>query len=130
MPPYAHTRKPDPYLSAVLFATSCAQVGLLFTSRPEKEVKAYFQDLAVADHAPPGFVHDETIPLPTGSLGDWPVSMMEQFRKLGVVVEVEEGVLVNRKAINMCTAGEPISPEGAKLLVSSFEVNTLLLGKR
>ncbi|CAM9350227.1 unnamed protein product [Ectocarpus sp. 13 AM-2016] len=92
------------------------QVGLLFTRRPAEEVKTYFKALAVADHAPPGFVHDETIPLPTGSLGDWPVSMMEQFRKLGVVVEVEEGVLVNRKAINMCTAGEPISPEGAKLL--------------
>lgn len=44
--------------------------------------------------------------------------MLEQFRKLGVVVEVEDGVLVNRKAINMCTAGEPITPEGAKLLVS------------
>ncbi|CAN0589356.1 unnamed protein product, partial [Ectocarpus sp. 12 AP-2014] len=92
------------------------QVGLLFTRRPAEEVKTYFKALAVADHAPPGFVHDETIPLPTGSLGDWPVSMMEQFRKLGVVVEVEEGVLVNRKAINMCAAGEPISPEGAKLL--------------
>ncbi|CAB1113765.1 unnamed protein product [Ectocarpus sp. CCAP 1310/34] len=92
------------------------QVGLLFTRRPTEEVKTYFKALAVADHAPPGFVHDATIPLPTGSLGDWPVSMMEQFRKLGVVVEVEEGVLVNRKAINMCTAGEPISPEGAKLL--------------
>lgn len=97
------------------------QVGLLFTSRPKEEVAAYFRSLAVADHAPPGFVHDETIPLPTGSLGDWPVSMMEQFRKLGVVVEVEEGVLVNRKAINMCTAGEPISPEGAKLLVSNLQ---------
>lgn len=45
--------------------------------------------------------------------------MMDQFRKLGVVVEVEEGVLVNRKAINMCTAGEPVTPEGAKLLVST-----------
>ena len=95
------------------------QVGLLFTSRPQEEVTTYFQNLAVADHAPPGFVHTETIPLPLGSLGNWPVSMMEQFRKLGVVVEVEEGVLVNRKAINMCTAGEPISPEGAKLLVSA-----------
>lgn len=81
----------------------------------------YFDSLAVADHAQPGFVHDETIPLPTGSLGTWPVSMMDQFRKLGVVVEVEDGVLVNRKAINMCTAGQPITPEGAKLLVSAME---------
>ena len=94
------------------------QVGLLFTSRPQEEVTTYFKDLAVADHAPPGFIHTETIPLALGSLGNWPVSMMEQFRKLGVVVEVEEGGLVNRKEINMCTAGEPISPEGARLLVS------------
>eukprot|EP00903_Cladosiphon_okamuranus_P012532 g11735.t1 len=107
------------------------QVGLLFTSRPQEEVTAYFQNLAVADHAPPGFVHTETIPLPTGSLGNWPVSMMEQFRKLGLVVEVEEGVLVNRKAINMCTAGEPISPEGAKLLalydkkIATFKMSLL-----
>lgn len=94
-----------------------AQVGLLFTRRPREEVSKYFDALAVADHAPPGFVHDETIVLPTGSLGTWPVSMMDQFRKLGVVVEVEDGVLVNRKAMNMCTKGEPITPEGAKLLV-------------
>lgn len=46
--------------------------------------------------------------------------MMEQFRKLGVVVEVEDGVLVNCKAINMCKAGEPITPEGAKLLVRIY----------
>lgn len=93
------------------------KVGLLFTRRPREEVTTYFSALAVADHAPPGFVHDETIPLPIGSLGSWPVSMLEQFRKLGVVAEVEDGVLMNRKAINMCTAGEPITPEGAKLLV-------------
>lgn len=95
------------------------KVGLLFTKRPREEVSTYFRSLAVADHAPPGFVHDETIELPTGSLGTWPVSMMDQFRKLGVVVEVEEGVLVNRKAIDMCTAGKPVTPEGAKLLVST-----------
>lgn len=95
------------------------QVGLLFTDRPREEVESYFKKLAVADHAPPGFVHDETIVLPTGSLGTWPVSMMDQFRKLGVVVEVEDGVLVNRKEMNMCTTGVPITPEGAKLLVST-----------
>lgn len=52
--------------------------------------------------------------------------MMEQFRKLGVVVEVEEGELVNRQAMNMCTAGEPISPEGAKLLVSALRAGLFL----
>ncbi|CAM9132962.1 unnamed protein product [Choristocarpus tenellus] len=92
------------------------QVGLLFTNKPKAEVEKYFSSLAVPDFAASGFVHNETIILPTGSLGNWPVSMLEQFRKLGVVVEVEDGVLVNRKAINMCTKGEPITPEGAKLL--------------
>ena len=95
------------------------QVGLLFTSRPREEVESYFRNLAVADHAPPGFVHDETIVLPKGSLGTWPVSMLDQFRKLGVVAEVDDGALVNRKEMNLCTAGEPITPEGAKLLVST-----------
>lgn len=97
-------------------------MGLLFTRRPRGEVTKYFESLAVADHAPPGFVHNETIVLPLGTLGTWPTSMMEQFRKLGVVVEVEDGVLVNRKAINMCTEGEPITPEGAKLLVRTSNV--------
>lgn len=108
----------DEYQDNLKQVSKClrGQVGLLFTSRPRDEVVKYFSALAVADHAPPGFVHDETIVLPTGSLGTWPVSMMDQFRKLGVVVEVEDGVLVNRKAIKMCTKGEPITPEGAKLL--------------
>lgn len=95
------------------------QVGLLFTHRPKEDVVRYFDSLAVADHAPPGFVPDETIVLPTGSLGDWPVSMLEQFRRLGVVAEVEDGLLVNRNDVNMCTKGEPITPEGSKLLVSA-----------
>lgn len=80
--------------------------------------------LALPDYAPPGFIHSETISLPTGSLGTWPVSMMDQFRKLGVIVEVEDGVLINRKQINMCTAGQPITPEGAKLLVRRNPLET------
>lgn len=93
------------------------QVGLLFTKRPREEVTKYFESFAVADHATAGFVPKETIVLPKGSLGTWPVSMMDQFRRLGVVVEVEDAELVNRQELNMCTAGEPITPEGAKLLV-------------
>lgn len=101
-------------------------MGLLFTKRPREEVLKYFDTLSVADYAPPGFVHSETIVLPAGELGAWPVSMMDQFRKLGVVVEVEDGLLLNRHELNMCTAGEPITPEGAKLLVRPTAV--LLVG--
>lgn len=95
----------------------CVQVGLLFTKRPREEVTKYFESFSVADHATAGFVPKETIVLPKGSLGTWPVSMMDQFRRLGVIVEVEDAELVNRQELNMCTAGQPITPEGAKLLV-------------
>ncbi|CAM9528965.1 unnamed protein product [Discosporangium mesarthrocarpum] len=93
------------------------QVGLLFTNRPREDVEKYFESHTAPDFAASGHVPDETISLPVGPLGTWPVSMLEQFRKLGVVAEVEDGVLVNRKAINMCSKGVPITPEGARLLV-------------
>jgi hypothetical protein len=43
--------------------------------------------------------------------------MLDQFRKLGLVVEVENGVMMLREPFTAATKGTPLSPEQAKVLV-------------
>jgi hypothetical protein len=45
------------------------------------------------------------------------VSTLDQFRKLGLVVEVENGVMQLRENFVAAEAGVPLNPEQAKVLV-------------
>jgi mRNA turnover protein 4 len=93
------------------------QCGLLLTNRSKEEVQEYFANRQTPDFANSGFVAQQTITLPEGPT-DWPVSMMDQLRKLGLMAEVQDSQLWLRKAFDMCREGQAITPEQAKLLVS------------
>ncbi len=54
--------------------------------------------------------------LETGPLLQFPVSMLDQLRKLGLVVEVEEGVIMLRQKYVASTVGASLTPEQAKIL--------------
>lgn len=43
--------------------------------------------------------------------------MLDQFRKLGLVVEVDNGVMMLREPFVAASKGIPLSPEQAKVLV-------------
>jgi len=90
--------------------------GLLFTDLPKKEVVAYFDELRVADFAKAGVIPKETIVIKPGPL-TFPTDMQEQLRKLGMVVETQNGVVVLKTGFTVTTKGVALSPEQAKVLV-------------
>jgi mRNA turnover protein 4 len=91
-------------------------VGVLFTSRPKKEVTKYFKKFSYKDFAKAGTVLDDEIVLEPGFL-DFPVSMVEELRLLGMVAEADNGKVALRSRIVVAKSGEPITPEQAKILV-------------
>ncbi len=59
------------------------------------------------------------------------MSMVDELRKLGLVVEVEDTQVVLRQAITVATAGAPLTPDQAKILVKldrrivDFKINLI-----
>jgi mRNA turnover protein 4 len=94
-------------------------VGLMMTSRSRKEVEDYFRDFKSDDFARAGAVATETVLLKQSEVEVHPVSMVEQFRKLGVPVEVKNGKvsLFGAKEFPICSEGDELSVEQCKLLV-------------
>jgi mRNA turnover protein 4 len=94
-------------------------VGLLFTSLPESDVEAYFERLAEEDFARAGSVSPRRVVVTNEEVLNHPVSMVEQFRKLGLPVEVQNGsvVLIGKSDHTICKEGETLSAEACKLLV-------------
>jgi len=94
-------------------------VGLLMTNRSKQEVIDYFNNFCVPDFARAGFIPSRTIILSPqdNPLQYFPITMMETFRKLGLVVEVKKSKLELVSPFTVCTEGQPLTPESAKLLV-------------
>lgn len=59
---------------------------------------------------------EETITMKPQNL-EFPVQMLDELRKLGMKVEVSRGQIVLRDDFFVTKAGEPITPEGARVLV-------------
>jgi mRNA turnover protein 4 len=105
-------------------------VGILFTSRPHTEVIEYFNNIAEPEFAVSGHIPDETIILEPG-LTSFPVSMLDQLRTWGMIVEIDDGKVMLREPLRVPTAGEPLTPAHAKILeklgkkVATFKVDLL-----
>jgi len=94
-------------------------VGLLFTSRPRTEVEGYFGSMVEPDFARAGSVSSSTVVVTDEMLDRFPVSMMEQFRKLGMPVEIKTGKVLLRDGLTefrICKEGETLSAEKCKML--------------
>ena len=109
-------------------------VGLLFTNRGTQEVQDYFKQTVEADYARAGSVASRQVDITADSLKPFPSSMMEPFRKLGLPVEIKNGVITFRDGIDtyrICKEGETLSAEKCKLLVhfgfpiSNFQVSIM-----
>lgn len=94
-------------------------VGLLLTSLPRQQVESYFEQWEEPDFARSGSVAPEEVLVRNDMLSKFPVSMMEQFRKLGMPVEIKNGkvLLIDREEWRLCKAGESLNAEKCKLLV-------------
>ena len=106
-------------------------VGLLATSRERSEVESFFADFASDDFARAGATASETVTLKNSDVNAHPVSMVEQFRKLGVPAEVKNGKvsLAGPETYTVCKEGGALTAEQCKLLVhfgyrlSTFKVS-------
>ena len=95
-------------------------VGLLVTSKSKDEVLEYFENLAEEDFARAGSIAPRKIVVTNEMLYNFQVSMVEQFRKLGMPVEVNNGKLVligSRKEYVVCEEGQTLTVEACKILV-------------
>ena len=90
--------------------------GLFFTNREKEEVVDYFNNLTFIDFAKAGFVPQETITVEAGPLPKFPTDMIEQLRKLGMMVEVENGVLMLRNKFKAAVKDKALTPEQCKAL--------------
>lgn len=109
-------------------------VGLLVTSQSREEIVNYFAKLVEPDFARAGAVAEKEAVVDNDMLGQFPVSMMEQLRKLGMPVEIHDGKVQLQTGLEswrICREGETLSAEKCKLLVhfdyklSSFRVQLL-----
>jgi len=95
-------------------------VGLLFTNKDRKFVVDYFDHVEQNDFARAGYVTNETVVITQDMLRSHPVSMVEQFRKLGLPVEVQNGQVAfygGKEQHVLCKKGTALSAEASKLLV-------------
>ena len=71
--------------------------------------------------------------MPTGVLPQFPITMLDQLRKLGLVVEVDDAKVVLRNPFCCAQKGVPLTPEQAKILAHldrrciTFKVDLLYL---
>lgn len=99
--------------------------GLLFTSRNKKDVIKYFKKLTYPEYAKAGEIATSNIILKEGkplevmsssSSRTFDSSMLDQFRKLGVVVEIDNGIIIVKNDYVVASKGKPLNAEQAKLL--------------
>lgn len=92
------------------------QCGLMFTHADKEEVVSYFRELKDADFARAGIIAPQTIELEEGPLEHFAFSVEPQLRKLGMPTSLVKGVIHLTQKFRVCTEGEAIKPEQAKIL--------------
>jgi len=90
--------------------------GLLFTNSPKEEVFKTINSYREKEYPQSGYVPLETITVEKGPLTQFSHAIEPHLRKLGLTTSLEDGVIKLLKDFNLCTIGEPITPEQSKLL--------------
>ncbi len=86
------------------------------TASDYETTKEYFDNLNRKDYARSGFKATTLVTLPAGPLEDKPHSMLEEFRKLGLPVDLNKGTIVMRKEYVVCRPGQVLTPEQCRIL--------------
>ncbi len=93
------------------------QCGILMTKNmTEQEVLKFFRDEEAPEVPKAKWVPNETIVLEPGPLDEWQSSMLEQFRKLKMSVELRNGVIYLRERYSICVNGTALTETQAKAL--------------
>ena len=91
------------------------EAGLLFTNEPTAAVRRCFESAQVAEYARAGSAATHDVALEAGPL-NFPHSMEPYLRKLGLPSRLEAGVVTLLAAHTVCTEGEALTSDQAKLL--------------
>jgi hypothetical protein len=81
-------------------------------------VSDFFDTFVEMDYARGGTVAKETVKLDVGPLEQFPHSMEPHLRSLGLPTSLQRGVIHLIKEHTVCTKGQVLTPEQAKILVS------------
>ena len=95
-------------------------VGILCTSMSQSNVETYFNSLNIPEYAKYGTICPQTITITNEVLSNYPVCMMELFRKLGLPIDIHNGALAlvgGRTSYEVCTKGKELTVEQCKILV-------------
>jgi len=93
-----------------------SQCGLLFTNKPVEDVIKYFKGMKEMEFARSGHVATETVELEAGPIEQFPFNLEPQLRKLGLPTKLEKGTITLTTNHVVCSAGDKLTPEQAKLL--------------
>lgn len=89
--------------------------ALFFTNRPKEEVIPFFQEYKSLDYARAGFKATETFVIPQGEM-PFAHSMLEEFKKLRLPVEIKSGKIHMRENYTVCKEGKVLTPEQCRIL--------------
>eukprot|EP00270_Netrium_digitus_P019794 TRINITY_DN7913_c0_g5_i1.p1 TRINITY_DN7913_c0_g5~~TRINITY_DN7913_c0_g5_i1.p1 ORF type:complete len:287 (-),score=75.70 TRINITY_DN7913_c0_g5_i1:20-772(-) len=92
------------------------QRGIMFTNLGMQEVTRLFNDFESSDFARTGSIATETVELKEGPLKDFAHDMEPFLRKQGMPVRLNKGVVELIGDFTVCTEGEALSPEAARIL--------------
>ncbi|KAM9408181.1 mRNA turnover protein 4 homolog [Pholidichthys leucotaenia] len=96
------------------------EVGVLFTNKTKDEVQEYFNHFKEMDYARAGNPAQMDVALDEGPLEQFPHSMEPHLRQLGLPTALKKGVVTLLKDDQVCKEGDVLTPEQARILVSSL----------
>ncbi|KAK8800833.1 hypothetical protein WA588_001664 [Blastocystis sp. NMH] len=89
--------------------------ALFFTNRSKEEVMNFFREYKSLDYARAGFKATENFVIPKGEM-PFAHSMMEEFKKLRLPVEIKNGKINMREDYTVCKSGKVLTPEQCRIL--------------
>lgn len=90
--------------------------GLVFTNLPRDDFVRRMDEFEEHDFARTGSIATETVELNEGPLPQFTHDMEPFLRKQGMPVRLNKGVVELMTDFTVCTEGEQVSPEAAKIL--------------
>lgn len=92
------------------------KMGLMITNRTRSEVLQYFNQLEMEDYARSGNRVDQTVIIDEGPLDGFQHTMEPFLRSLGLTTTLKKGIIHLLKPFTICSKGDILTPEQAKLL--------------
>ncbi|XP_076307760.1 mRNA turnover protein 4 homolog isoform X5 [Tachypleus tridentatus] len=104
------------YAHVFVFSVQNMRNSKLRDVRQEWKHSSWFSDYTVSDYARAGNVATDTVVLDEGPLKQFPHSLEQHLRQLGMPTSLQKGVVTLIKDYQVCKEGEILTPEQARLL--------------